>query len=178
MKNIDSFARSQYLRVFLWILYPSLFISVAIAYGMQSCVPIFIAVLFSLVAPIPLLFVINQVSGVLGSLYSGRGAGAKLADQLAGELTKGRHLKSEKRFVEALQTANLILEQMPEHAEALLLKAQILSEGFANDAAAKECLRKIMRLELPPESTTRQWAKGMLEEVNLRLQEKKQQESS
>ena len=90
MKDIDSFLRSQYLRVFLWILYPSLFISMALAYRMQSCLPIFAGLLISLAAPIPLLFVINRVSGVLGSLYSGRGAEATLTEQLAGELNKVR----------------------------------------------------------------------------------------
>ncbi len=72
----------------------------------------------------------------------------------------------------------LILEQMPEHAEALLLKAQILQEGFADLKGAKQCLRQIMRLDLPPESTARQWAKGMLEEVTLRLREEKEREAS
>jgi hypothetical protein len=144
---------------------------------MQSCIPIFAGLFISVAAPVPLMFVINRVSGMLSSLCSGGGRCSTLADQLAGELNKCRYLKSEKRFVQALQTADFILEQMPEHAEALLLKAQILHEGFADLKGAKQCLRQIMHLDLPPESTTRQWAKGMLEEIKLCSQNSQQKSS-
>jgi hypothetical protein len=171
MKDIDSFIRSLYLRIFFWFLYPSLFIGLVALFFTGSLKILFAALVVTLVAPIPLSFVINRSSGILGSLYSGRSSGATLEEQLAGELTKGRHLKTEKRFTEALQTVNLILEQMPEHAETLLLKAQILSEGFANDRAAKDCLKKILRLdESISKETTRQWAKGMLDDIEERLQ--------
>ncbi len=169
MKDIDSFAVSQYVRILFWCLFSSLFISTVLAYRMGSLVPILVGILISIVASVPLLFVINRISDTFGSLYSGRGTGATLQEQLAGELIKGKHLKSEKRFAEALQTVNRILEQMPEYAEALLLKAQILSEGFANNIAAKDCLKKLIRLESVPNETTRQWAKGMLEDIDMKL---------
>ncbi|CAK8713356.1 hypothetical protein GCAAIG_02675 [Candidatus Electronema halotolerans] len=178
MKDIDSFLRSQYLRIFLWMLYPSIFLGIAYLYWFGSFKLILIMIPINFILPLPIMLVINWTANFFVSMYSGGGRSATLTEQLAGELNKCRYLKSEKRFAEALQTADFILEQMPEHAEALLLKAQILHEGFADLRGAKQCLRQIMRLELPPESTTRQWAKGMLEEVNLRLQENKEQESS
>ena len=178
MKKIDSDVISLYIRIAFFFLSASLLIGVAYLFGHGSFKLLLILVPVSLVAPLPIMLFLDKTSSLLTSIYSGGRSGATLADQLAGELNKCRYLKSEKRFAQALQTADFILEQMPEHAEALLLKAQLLHEGFADLRGAKECLRKIIHLDPPPESTTRQWAKGMLEEVNQHLKQEKEQESS
>ena len=178
MKNVNSEIVLLYLQILFWFLAASVLTGSAYLFQYKSFTLLLIFVPASFIAPVPIMLLLDRTSVLLSSIYSGGHKGATLADQLAGELNKGRYLKSEKRFAQALETADFILEQMPEHAEALLLKAQILHEGFADLRGAKQCLRKIMRLDLPPESTARQWAKGMLEEVNLRLQENKEQKSS
>lgn len=176
MKEIDIVARSQFLRMFLWLFYPSIFVG-GMAFLVTGRLIILIgSILFSIIMAVFLSLFINRVAGVLGSLQTGVGNKVTLEEQLAGELDKCRYLKSEKRFEEALQTANFILEQMPEHADALLLKAQLLSQSFADYKSARECLRQIIRLNLPADNTVRKWAKEMLTEVNMLLQEQRKKQ--
>jgi hypothetical protein len=88
----------------------------------------------------------------------------KLNDQLAGELVKARLMKASSRFDEALVIVNATLRRLPRNPEALFLKAQIMSEGFADYAAAKACLQQIVRMEAVHDENIRRWAEGMLAE--------------
>ncbi|MCI5115095.1 MAG: hypothetical protein D3919_12430 [Candidatus Electrothrix sp. AW5] len=68
-----------------------------------------------------------------------------LHDRLAGELVKARLMKSSKQFDKALEVIDNTLHRLPNHPEALLLKAQILWEGYDNYPAAKACLQKVIQ---------------------------------
>ncbi len=57
-------------------------------------------------------------------------------------------MKASRRFDEALEVVNRTLGRLPDHPEALLLKAQIMLEGFADHAATKACLLKILSMSL------------------------------
>jgi hypothetical protein len=49
-----------------------------------------------------------------------------------------------------------------------LLKAQILSEGFANDGGEKACLEKILHMEVPIDESIRQRAITQLDAIQER----------
>ena len=70
-----------------------------------------------------------------------------LHDQLAGELVKARLLKASDRFDEALEIISRTLDRLPDYPEALLLKAQILWEGYSDYSGAKACLKQIIRMK-------------------------------
>jgi uncharacterized protein HemY len=86
-------------------------------------------------------------------------------DLLAGELIKARLLKASDRFDEALVAVNTTLRRMPDHPEALFLKAQILWEGFANYTAATACLKKVILMQSMPDETIRRWSQHLLKEI-------------
>ena len=127
-----------------------------------------IIILISLTFPLPLMFFIELIGEFVGYVYEGRGSGTTLHEQLTAELVKVRHLKTQDKFQDALKSINAILEQMPEHPDALLLKAQILWEGFQDHAFAKRCLRRVLQAKSSADDTVRQWASGLLDEIESR----------
>ena len=86
-------------------------------------------------------------------------------DQLAGELIKARLLKASDRFDEALVIVNNTLSLLPNHPEALFLKAQILCEGFADYPSAAVCLRKVVEMQSIKDETIRQWSQNLLRDI-------------
>jgi tetratricopeptide (TPR) repeat protein len=96
-------------------------------------------------------------------------------DQLAGELVKARLMKASKRFDEALEVINKTLDRLPDYPEALLLKAQILWEGYSDYPAAKACLQHVLQMEKmrnEKDKTVRRWCANLLKEM---LEEKRAQ---
>ncbi|WP_339136615.1 MAG: hypothetical protein WGN25_01900 [Candidatus Electrothrix sp. GW3-4] len=91
-----------------------------------------------------------------------------LHDQLAGELTKARLMKASERFDEALEVIDKTLVRLPEYPEALLLKAQILWEGYADYSGAKTCLQQVIQMKKmrnEKDETIRRWCEGLLQEI-------------
>ncbi|MCI5167535.1 MAG: hypothetical protein D3903_15950 [Candidatus Electrothrix sp. GM3_4] len=100
---------------------------------------------------------------------------SKRHDQLAGELVKARLMKASGRFEEALSVINSTVNKMPDHPEALFLKAQILWEGYSNYTAAKACLKKVIQMKPmknEKDETLRRWSKNLLKDM---LEEKRAQ---
>ncbi len=169
MKEIDLVARAQYWRIFLALVFPCCIGGFA-AFFAIGWIALPVALLLNTLLPFVLRMLTERAADFFVPLFTGGlRMPATLHEQLAGELVKVRHLKAGGRFAEALHTADFVLEKLPKHADTLLLKAQILSEGFADDAAAKDCLRTIIWQEPPPEETVRRWATEMLEELNSRM---------
>ncbi len=112
---------------------------------------------------------LNSVSGTFGFLLKFRSESAEfLANLLCGgtgflsrkelrrlELEQIRCAKRNKEYEKALSLVCGILETDAECAEALLLKAMILHEGFDNPASARSCLRKLLRLN--PAADNNNW---------------------
>lgn len=84
-------------------------------------------------------------------------------ERLAGELDKIRYSKRQKDFDRALYLVNQVIDKAPDLPEALFLKAQILWEGFENQAA-EGYLKKILRLVKVGEPLHR-WALGYHQQV-------------
>ena len=70
-----------------------------------------------------------------------------LRRQLASDLNVVRYHKLCHRFDDALIKIEEVLAKDPDFVEALLLKAQILWEGFEDCKAARKCLQKILAAE-------------------------------
>jgi hypothetical protein len=84
-------------------------------------------------------------------------------ERLAGELDKIRHSKRQKDFDRALYLVNQVIDKAPDLPEALFLKAQILWEGFGNQAA-EGYLKEVMGLVRNSEPLHR-WALGYHEQI-------------
>jgi hypothetical protein len=80
---------------------------------------------------------------------------------LASDLNVVRYHKLCRRFDEALLTIEEVLAKDPDFVEALLLKAQILWEGFEDAEAARDCLLKILAVEPDEKAVFHRWALTM-----------------
>ena len=109
---------------------------------------IFMSVLLTALTSSLSTIVINFVTDKLGNiskiLYGGGRNTISKRDQLQGTLKAVKVMKMNKEFTKALDSVNNILEQDPEFYDAMLLKAQILIEGFDQPTDAKTYLRTIM----------------------------------
>jgi tetratricopeptide (TPR) repeat protein len=87
-------------------------------------------------------------------------------ERLAGDLNVVRFRKRSKKFDEALIRIDDVLAKDPDFPEALFLKAQILWEGFKDHEAAKECLRRIIKLEPDTKADFHRWALDFYREMS------------
>ena len=78
--------------------------------------------------------------------------------QLASDLNVVRYHKLCHRFEDALIKIEEVLAKDPDFVEALLLKAQILWEGFEDGKAARKCLQKILAAEADENAVFHRWA--------------------
>ena len=85
--------------------------------------------------------------------------------QLSSDLNVVRYHKLCHRFDDALITIEEVLAKDPDFVEALLLKAQILWEGFADGQAARGCLLKILAAEPDEKAVFHRWALNFYEDM-------------
>ena len=79
-------------------------------------------------------------------------------------MAKARFSKGRKQFREALIIVNEILEKYPNFPEALLLKAQIVWEGYDNKELALRNLDMVMEL-VRDDAPIHRWALNYYHEV-------------
>jgi hypothetical protein len=85
--------------------------------------------------------------------------------QPASDLNIVRYHKLCHQFDDALIQIEEVLARYPDFAEALLLKAQILWEGFEDGEAAKGCLLKILAAEPDKKAVFHRWALNFYEDM-------------
>jgi tetratricopeptide (TPR) repeat protein len=85
--------------------------------------------------------------------------------QLASDLNVVHYHKLCHRYDDALLTIEEVLNRDPDFAEALLLKAQILWEGFRDAKAARRCLFKILVVEPDEAAVFHRWALNLDKEL-------------
>ena len=85
---------------------------------------------------------------------------------LASEMDLVRHSKVKGEYDVALKTVNRVLVEAPDLAEALLLKAQILWEGYRNHNAAIGYLRRILQVVPDEARPVHQWASSLHAELS------------
>ena len=128
------------------------------------------ALLFAIPGSFALAVMVELLSGVIGATSSNLlyGTGRRVRsprEQFAGTLNQVRYHKMCKEFQEALSTAEDVLTRDPDFSEALLLKAQILWEGFEDRSGAKICLIKILKVEPNKKSPFHRWALALYKEI-------------
>lgn len=103
--------------------------------------------------------------GVGGLFHAGRKTPGPAAERLAADLDRARYMKMQKRHGDALKVVEEVLHEEPDLPEALLLKAQILWEGYKNAGQARMCLRKIMQAPGAVDEPVQRWAQSLYEEI-------------
>ena len=83
----------------------------------------------------------------------------------ANTLNQTRYQKMCKDFTGALITIDSVLAREPNFPEALLLKAQIIWEGFQGAVGAKQCLVEILKVEPNTKSPFHRWALSLHKEI-------------
>jgi hypothetical protein len=68
-------------------------------------------------------------------------------------------------YSKALVKINDVLDKDPDFAEALLLKAQILWNGYNNAAGAKQCLLHILKVEPDKNEAFHRWGLALYREI-------------
>jgi tetratricopeptide (TPR) repeat protein len=86
-------------------------------------------------------------------------------ERLTGDLNGVRYHKLCNRYDQALLKLEAILAKDPYFTEALLLKAQILWEGFEDREAAKECLIEILAAEPETKAVFHHWALNFYQDL-------------
>ena len=105
-----------------------------------------------------------------GSAVSARSKPAKsnmiVRKQPASDLNAVRYHKLCHQFDDALLKIEEVLAKDPDFVEALLLKAQILWEGFEDRNAASKCLLKILAAEPDEKAVFHRWALIFFDELS------------
>ena len=163
LKDIDSATRTYIIRVYCWVLFPFLFLTYFLPTSFGTKLAIIL--LGTPAATIVVMIITGFVGGSAGMLYSGGRARFTLREQLEGDLTKARVSKTEKRFEDALASVESVLAADPDFPDALLLKAQILWEGFADGPAARSTVMKVLHLETDKTAPVYRWAGELYKEI-------------
>jgi tetratricopeptide (TPR) repeat protein len=85
---------------------------------------------------------------------------------LEGDLTTARVSKADKDYAKALATLETILARDPDFPDALLLKAQVLWEGFADEPEARKCVIRILHHVKDKASPVYRWAGELYKEIS------------
>lgn len=179
LKDTDSAARAEFLKLFFWMFYPLGFLSFLIggAIGAIGTLGFFIGGiigilaggLVSLVSSFVWMAFLDNAGGTGAGILSGnvlKGGDLTLREQLEAEFQKVKYYKRQKQFDQALKIVNGILEKDMVYAEALHLKAVILWDGFGDSTAAKECLMRIMEMKPVEDEMFRRFAASLYDELN------------
>jgi len=156
---------------FCFLFIPCILVIVSVCTGLSYGQIFVLSIVFNLIASaivsLIVLFILNGLGGgSVNILYGMKRTSWDLRDQLAGYLSIIRCHKMNKRFDQALRAVNVMLFKNPDFPEALLLKSQILHEGFGNLGATKGYLKKLMEVEPDKSSAINRWASCLFNEIN------------
>lgn len=132
------------------------------AYGMVYGLGISLAV----AVPVALIiaFVMEKLGDTANKLYMGTGGMETAREQLRARLNAIRIQKRLGKNDEALKAVNAVLDETPRFGEAMLLKAQILAEGFNNTREAFACCEKALSMQRKGDPVY-QWASNYHDEL-------------
>jgi tetratricopeptide (TPR) repeat protein len=103
-------------------------------------------------------FIIEKLGSGLGDILLGMLSNrTSLREQVSADLSQAKICKGKGQFKEGINITNEILKKFPEFPEAILLKAQMLWEGFENKDAALKNLEKVIEL-VQDDDPIRRWA--------------------
>jgi tetratricopeptide (TPR) repeat protein len=95
-----------------------------------------------------IMYLLDAAGGATSNLISGRREAVWTnREQLEGVLSQARFNKDKGDYTIAFKYINQVLQKDPDYPEALMLKAQILWEGFSRADAALQFLEKLLTLK-------------------------------
>lgn len=104
--------------------------------------------IFGLALSALIMYLLDAAGGAAGNLISGRRPAVwTTREQLQGLLSQARFNKDNGDYTIAFNYINQVLQKDPDFPEALVLKAQILWEGFSRADAALRFLEKVLTLD-------------------------------
>lgn len=156
LKDIDSVHRSLVLKVFC-TLFPLLGLVGWIFIGI---IGLLIAAILSLIVALFSVSTAGRFGVMASKLYGGRKPIWNTQEKFSADLSRARVQKMSKHHTEALMIVDNILTEQSDFNEALLLKAQILIEGFDDTIEAKKCLIRIFQTE-PKHTQLFQWSETL-----------------
>jgi tetratricopeptide (TPR) repeat protein len=110
----------------------------------------------------------GSIGGLAVDLLYGRRRGLwSLREQLEGPLRQARTQFEAEQFEQALKTVNQIIEKDPKYPEALILKGQILWEGFHNAHTSKPYLLRAIALEPDEASAIHLQAASLINDIKI-----------
>jgi hypothetical protein len=153
-----------FIRSCLFLFLPSLLLSFVLSLVLELDIGLrgimLLAIVFCAITAALIAWFSDKMGSMASVIYTGyRQRSAK--EQHSGNLTRARHLKSEKMYAEALALVDEYLECVPREAEGLFLKAQILIASAGDLNLARRCLASIVS-EAPPEDPFHRWAKELM----------------
>jgi tetratricopeptide (TPR) repeat protein len=160
LKNIDSAHRTLILKTFCTI-FP---LTGLLLWAWLGIVGVLIAVILCTILAFSTVNLAGGIGGVVGKLYSGRQPIWNVQERYAAELSRTRVQKMKGNHKDALMIIETVLDEKPAFNEALLLKAQILAEGFGDNPEAKKCLAKILQTE-PKNTQLYHWCQTLYTEL-------------
>ena len=126
---------------------------------------VFILALCAFPLSILYAFAVEILGSRLGNLLSGWiTREIPRQEQFSADLARARFCKGHGQYRKALTIINEVLREYPQFPDALLLKAQILWEGFENKGAALKYLEKIIEM-VQDDDPIHRWAINYYYEV-------------
>lgn len=161
-KNIDSAHRTLILKAFCAI-FP---LTGILGWIWLGIVGVFVAFILCTIIALSAVYLAGGIGGVVGKFYGGRDPIWNVQERYSAELSRTRVQKMKGNHKDALMIIETVLAGQPDFNEALLLKAQILAEGFRDNQEAKKCLTKIFQTE-PKYTQLFQWSETLYRELTI-----------
>lgn len=159
-KNIDSAHRTLILKAFCAI-FPLMGFLLWAWLGMAG---VLLAVILCTILAFSTVHLAGGIGGVVGKLYGGRDPIWNVQERYSSDLSRTRVQKMKGNYNDARMIIDTVLAEQPGFNEALLLKAQILAEGFGDNQEAKKCLTRILQTE-PKYTQLFHWCETLYREL-------------
>ena len=128
-----------------------------------------LAIVFNIITTYIVLGITDRTAGGFSNMLYGTGR-KTISDheRLESEMQQATYFKNSKNYDRAEEIVNRVLDQEPDHAEALFLKSKIVYEGFQDAGKAREILNLIFKIGPDREPTIHNWATHYYQEINRR----------
>ncbi|MBW2182072.1 MAG: hypothetical protein JRG81_17135 [Deltaproteobacteria bacterium] len=181
IKDQDTVARTQFILALVRVLVPLGLVGFIYGYVLGgnwgSLIGFLLGAILSVPASLLVMIISDRAGTVAGALYRGPKANWAIRDQLEGVLNQVRYHKMQNNFDLAFLKVEEVLAKDPKFPDALLLKTQILWEGFDDAIEAKRCLETIITTT-PKTDKYHLWASTLYADIvtaeKKRLEEKQE----
>ena len=171
-KEKDLAARTRMFGISAWVFPFLALIGLIGGYLYYGTIGAVLGIILALVVSVLVAFGAMTTTGSIGGsavdmLYGRRRGLWSLREQLEGPLRQARTEFEAEMFEKALKVVNQVITKDPQYPEALILKGQILWEGFHNAQTAKPYLLRAMALVPDEANAIHLQAAGLLNDIKI-----------